>query len=83
MFNGIKVVESVMATEPVIRLSKDVMVTDAFREKCNKFYLDMFGTKPAAYMMSKNALGMNEPTLLAHPEIIVALKAKLGGVSST
>ena len=46
-FAGIPIISNPYMPDlvPVIQLSENVMVSDAFREKCNKFYIDMFGYK--------------------------------------
>ena len=42
---GMPVFEVPDDIRPVIELSEDVIVSDEFRRKCNKFYLDTFGTR--------------------------------------
>ena len=66
-YAGIKIVSSPYLTEPVIRLSPDLDVSDEFRAKCNAFYEHLFGRKPAAYMV-------NNEYLAAHPEIVSAFR---------
>lgn len=66
-YGGIKIVSSPYLTEPVIRLSPDLDVSDEFRAKCDAFYERLFGRRPAAYMI-------NNDYLAAHPEIVSALR---------
>jgi hypothetical protein len=42
---GLPIFEIPDDIRPVIELSEDVVVSDEFRRECNKFYLDIFGTK--------------------------------------
>ena len=44
--------------EPVIQLSQDLPVSDEFREKCNDWYIKMFGYKnPVIYMWNRTMFG--------------------------
>lgn len=45
LYSGIPIIESPYIPDlvPVIELSEKVIVSDEFREKTNKFYIDMFG----------------------------------------
>jgi len=45
--SGIPIIESphIQDLEPVIKLSEHVNVSPEFRDKCNQFYIDMFGYK--------------------------------------
>jgi hypothetical protein len=53
IISGLKVVTDINIKEfsPVIELSEKVMVSQSFREKCNKFYLDLFGEKRNAIII--------------------------------
>ena len=69
-FMGIPIVEDVHLPEfmPVIELSNNVTVSDEFRIKTNKWYLEMFGKRRTMYM----AFGK----CIMHPNTIRALKAQ-------
>jgi len=66
---GIPIIENRYLTEPVISLSPDLDVSEEFRPKCNAFYENLFGRRPAAYMI-------NNQYLAAHPDIVRAINKK-------
>lgn len=45
LYSGIPIIENPYIPDlvPVIKLSEKVTVSNELREKCNKFYIDMFG----------------------------------------
>ena len=67
-FMGIPLIEDIRLPEftPIIELSNNINVSNEFRVKTNKWYLEMFGEKRTMYM----AMGK----YIAHPKTIVALK---------
>ena len=67
---GIPIIENRYLTEPVISLSPDLDVSEEFRAKCNAFYENLFGRRPAVYMV-------NDQFLAAHPDIVRAIKENL------
>ena len=57
-YAGINIVTSLACPEfqPRITLSKKVPVSEEFRIKCDKFYLDFFGQERVSYIMDMSAL---------------------------
>ena len=59
-YNGFEIIENpyLPATTPVIELSPNLMVSDEFRRKTNKYYLERFGLKTVSYIIG-NKIIMN------------------------
>ncbi len=64
---GINIIESWAATEPKMRLNKDLMVSKEFRIQQDLWLANFFGHSPAAYMLGPS-------TMVVHP----TLARKLG-----
>jgi hypothetical protein len=55
--------------DPVIQLSQDLPVSDEFREKCNDWYIKMFGYKePVIYMWNRTMFG--GPGIIAGKNVV-------------
>jgi len=50
---GIPIIASdlIPESQPTIELRNDVNVSSEFRNKCNQFYIDMFGYKTVMFMV--------------------------------
>ena len=70
IYNGFQVIEHSLCTEPKIKLSKDVNVSDEFRSMMNAKLEAMFGRKPNAYLANGK--------LYAHPKIVQQLRRMFG-----
>lgn len=69
-FNGIPVIESPHIPEfsPVIELSHKVTVSTEFRNKTNKWYLEMFGRKRTVWMVNGK--------MITHPNTVRILRTQ-------
>ncbi len=89
IISGYRVVSSPLATEPTLRLSMDVDVSDGFREEFNAWLEATFGRRPCAYVFDASklladvtpeifgAMGPSQaaPTVICHDDLIRTLRS--------
>ena len=70
-FYGIEIIANpaIPEKQQKIKLSQKVDVSQEFREKCDKFYLDFFGEESTVYVMGGK--------MFANPRTVHALKVSV------
>lgn len=66
---GMRIISSPVlpAKVPKLMLHPDVVVSEEFRASMNQWLLDMFGERPAVFML-------NDQTIITHPSNVDALR---------